>query len=202
MDEGDPFTKLNLDKSISEIRARNIFKNVKYNIEDGSKPNLKVININVEETSTGEISAGAGIGSDGGSFAFQIKENNWLGEGQSLAFDIEVDQESLSGSLSYNDPNYDFMGNSLTYAISSQQNDKPDQGYENSLYAASISTIFEQYRDVDVTLGLSASHDDLRTDGTASDSLKNKVVHITKYLLIMVLLLINVIGHLNQLAEP
>ena len=30
---------------------------------------------------TGEISAGAGIGTDGGSFAFNIKENNWLGKG-------------------------------------------------------------------------------------------------------------------------
>jgi outer membrane protein insertion porin family len=174
MDEGDPFTKLNLDKSIAEIKSRNIFKNVKYEIADGSKPNLKIININVEETSTGEISAGAGIGTNGGTFGFQIKENNWLGEGQSLAFDIEIDQESLSGSLSYNDPNYDFMGNSLTYAISSQQNDKPDKGYENSLYATSISTSFEQYRDVDVSLGLSASHDDLRTDASASDSLQKQ----------------------------
>ena len=109
MDEGDPFTKLNLDKSIAEIKSRNIFKNVKYEVTDGSKNNLKIININVEETSTGEISAGAGVGTNGGSFAFQIKENNWLGQGKSVAFDLDVDQESLSGALSYSDPNYDFM---------------------------------------------------------------------------------------------
>ena len=29
LDEGDPFTKLNLEKSIAEIKARNIFKDVK-----------------------------------------------------------------------------------------------------------------------------------------------------------------------------
>ena len=62
----------------------------------------------------------------------------------------------------------------MTYSVSSQQNDKPDQGYENSLYAASISTIFEQYRDVDMSIGLSASHDDLRTDGSASSSLQSQ----------------------------
>lgn len=174
MDEGDPFTKLNLDKSIAEIKSRNIFTNVEYEVKDGSKENLKIINIDVEETSTGEISAGAGVGTNGGSFAFQIKENNWLGQGKSVAFDIDVDQESLSGALSYSDPNYDFMGNALTYSVSSQQNDKPDKGYENSLYSASIATIFEQYRDVDMTLGLSASHDDLRTDGTASSSLQSQ----------------------------
>ena len=33
---------------------------------------------------------------------------------------------------------------------------------------------FEQYRNVDVSLGLTASHDDLRTDGSASAALQNK----------------------------
>ena len=37
LDEGDPFTKLNLEKSISEIKERNIFKNVKYTVADGSE---------------------------------------------------------------------------------------------------------------------------------------------------------------------
>ena len=47
---------------------------------------LKVIDIRVEEQPTGEISAGAGVGTNGGSFAFQIKENNWLGEGKKFSF--------------------------------------------------------------------------------------------------------------------
>ena len=53
---------------------------------DGSEDNLKIININVEEMPTGEISAGAGIGTEGGSFAFNISENNWLGEGKKIRF--------------------------------------------------------------------------------------------------------------------
>ena len=47
-------------------------------------PNSKKIKIVVEEMPTGEISAGAGIGTDGGSFAFNIRENNWLGKGISF----------------------------------------------------------------------------------------------------------------------
>ena len=34
---------------------------------------LKIININVEEKATGEISAGAGVGTDGGSFALMFQ---------------------------------------------------------------------------------------------------------------------------------
>jgi outer membrane protein insertion porin family len=51
-------------------------------VSDGSSNNLKKIEISVEEQPTGEISAGAGVGTNGGSFAFDIKENNWLGEGK------------------------------------------------------------------------------------------------------------------------
>ncbi len=172
LDEGDPFTNLSLAKSISEIKDRNIFKKVDYEVLQGSSDNSKIINIMVEEQPTGEISAGAGIGTNGGTFAINIKENNWLGQGKSVSFGLEVDQESLSGNLNYTDPNYDFLGNSIGYSISSATNDKPDQGYENSLTTAAIGTSFEQYRDVKANLGISASHDDLKTDGSASAALK------------------------------
>ena len=134
LDEGDPFTKLSLDKSIAELKARGIFKQVNYEVINGSKNNLKIININIEEKPTGEISAGAGIGTNGGSFAINVQENNWLGQGKKVGFEIEVDQESLAGTLSYTNPNYNFLGNSLSYYILSEDNDKPDQGYETLLF--------------------------------------------------------------------
>ena len=174
LDEGDPFTKLNLEKSISEIKSRNLFNEVNYKIENGSANNLKIINIEVVEKPTGEISAGAGIGTDGGSFAIGISENNWLGEGKKVDFSLEVDAESLGGILRYNDPNYNFLGNSISYYISSEDNDKPDQGYENTIISTGVSTTFEQYKKIFTTLGLNASYDDLRTDGTASSSLSKQ----------------------------
>ena len=174
IDEGDPFTNLGLDKSIANIKARNIFKNVNYKTSEGSAKNLKTIDITVEEKPTGEISAGAGIGTNGGSFAFNIKENNYLGEGKNVGFDIQVDQDSLKGTLNYRDPNYDFLGNALNYYLSSSANDKTEQGYENTIIGAGISTTFEQYNDVYATLGISATHDDLQTLDSASASLKKQ----------------------------
>ena len=137
VDEGDPLTNLNLDKSIAKIKERRIFKDVSYEIKDGSQTNLKVININVEEQPTGEIGAGAGIGTSGGTLAFNIKENNWLGEGKALAFEVQLDDEFIAGNLTFSDPNYDFLGNSLYYSVASEQNDRPNQGYENSIISAS-----------------------------------------------------------------
>tara|TARA_B100001564_G_scaffold286252_1_gene249330 strand:+ start:284 stop:2518 length:2235 start_codon:yes stop_codon:yes gene_type:complete len=174
LDEGDPFTSLKLDKSISKIKARNIFGDVSSKISSGSSPDLKIIDITVEEKPTGEVSAGAGVGTNGGSFAFMVTENNWLGEGKNISFDVDVSEESLRGTLNYLDPNYDFLGNSLNYSLGSVRNDKPDQGYENTIVSAGIGTSFEQYRDIFATLGLNASYDDLRTQDAASDSLKKQ----------------------------
>ncbi len=174
IDEGDPFTTLALSKSIAKIKSRNIFKNVSSEIKDGKNKNLKIIDIIVEEKPTGEISAGAGVGTNGGSFAINISENNWLGRGNSLDFEIEVDQESLRGNISYANPNYDFLGNSISYFISNERNDKPDQGYENTLVSTGIKTGFEQYKNIFTNLGLTASYDDLRTLSTASSSLKKQ----------------------------
>ena len=180
LDEGDPFTELALDKSIANIKARRIFRNVTSEVVNGSNSNLKIINISVEEMPTGEISAGAGVGTNGGTFAIKISENNWLGEGKRLDFSIDTDDESLQGRLDYSDPNYNFLGNSIGFSLYSQSNDKPNQGYENTLIGTSVSTRFEQYKDVYAKLGLSLSYDDLRTDGSASASLKKQSGEFTE----------------------
>ena len=172
LDEGDPFTKINLEKSISKIKARNIFKNVNYQITDGSENNLKIIDIQVEERPTGEISAGAGIGTSGGALAFGVKENNWLGTGRQVEFQLDLDEESLAGVISLVDPNYDYLGNSLNYFLRSESNDKPNQGYENTVVSAGLGTSFEQYKDLTASVGTSFTYDDLRTLSSASNSLK------------------------------
>tara|TARA_B100000963_G_scaffold361705_1_gene398821 strand:- start:942 stop:3176 length:2235 start_codon:yes stop_codon:yes gene_type:complete len=174
VDEGDPLTNISLDKSIAKIKARNIFSSVKSEIKNGSKNNLKVINIQVEEKPTGEISAGAGVGTNGGSFGISVAENNWLGEGKKVNFELDVSEESLKGEILFQNPNYDLLGNSLNYRLANVTNDKPDQGYENALTSAGISTSFEQFKDIYTNLGLDLSYDDLRTTSNASSSLQKQ----------------------------
>lgn len=174
VDEGDPLTDIGLNKSISKIKSRNIFKSVNTEIKEGSKNDLRVIDIRVEEQPTGEISAGAGVGTNGGSFAINISENNWLGDGKKVDFEIEVSEESLKGEFSYLDPNYDLLGNSISYNLTNVTNDKPDQGYENKLFLLGASTSFEQFKDIYTSLGMDLSYDDLRTTGDVSTSLKKQ----------------------------
>ena len=174
IDEGDPYTKLGIEKTISNLKARNIFKAVDYKIKDGTSSDLKIVDIKIEEKPTGEISAGAGVGTNGSVFAFTLKENNYLGEGNTVGFDFTISQDTIKGRLDFTNPNYDFLGNSLNYYISSTSNDKPDQGFENTISGAGISTSFEQFKDIYASLGLTLDHDDLQTTSGASESLKKQ----------------------------
>ena len=54
-------------------------------------------------------------------------------------------------------------------------------GYENSIQSFYINTSFEQYKDVNLFLGLAASYDDLQANSTASEILKNKQELLVSY---------------------
>ena len=172
LDEGDPFNNLKLDQSVSKLKARNIFAEVKKKVIDGENSNQKIIDIEVEEKPTGEISAGAGIGTSGGSFAFSVSENNWLGRGVGVSTSLELSKETFAGTLYVNDPNYNFSGNSLNYYVSNTANDKPDSGFKNNITSFGAGTRFEQYRNVFISPNLSLTYDDLKVESTASESLK------------------------------
>ena len=76
--------------------------------------------------------------------------------GKKSFFSLETDEETLIGNLNYLDPNYNFLGNSIGYSLYSSSNDKPNQGYENSLIGAGINTRFEQFKNIYTRLGFNA----------------------------------------------
>ena len=174
LDEGDPFNDLKLDQSVARIKAKNIFGVVKTNVTNGSNKALKLIDVTVEEKPTGEISAGAGLGTNGGSFAFSVTENNWLGKGIGVSTNIDISAETFSGGITVNNPNYNYSGNSLNYHITTTKNDKPNSGFKNDIFSTGLGTSFEQYNNVYIAPSLSLSHDDLKVEASASDSLKKQ----------------------------
>ena len=99
IDEGDPFNKLLQLKSENNLKSLNFFKSVSSDVIDGENVNSKIINIKVEEKPTGQISAGAGAGTSGGTFSFGIQENNYLGKGLGLEANATINSESFKGIL-------------------------------------------------------------------------------------------------------
>ena len=174
LDEGDPFNALKLDQSVAKLKAKNIFSSVTKTIKEGTQKNQKIIEIVVEEKPTGEISAGAGIGTNGANFAFVVKENNWLGKGVGVSTSIDISADSFTGGIDVNDPNYNFSGNSLSYFVRNTNNNKSNSGYKNNIIKTGIGTSFEQYKNIYLAPTLSFSHDKLTVKSDASESLKKQ----------------------------
>ena len=174
LDEGDPYSKIKLQKTVANLKSRNIFKTVNQKVLDGSSKDLKVLEISVEEKPTGEIMAGAGTGTEGTTFSFALAENNYLGKGLRVDTTLDVSESTIRGGLDITDPNFNYSGNMVTGGIASQKTDSADSGYENTLNSVNVGTKFEQYDNIFFSPSLELSFDDLKVDASASDSLKKQ----------------------------
>ena len=181
LDEGDPFSKVKLEKSISNLKARQIFKSVNEKLLDGSANDLKVLEITIEEKPTGEISAGAGTGTDGTTFSFALRENNYLGKGLSVDTSLEVTETTIRGGVEAVIPNYKYSGNSVDFGVFSKKTDNPDSGFENTLTSLGIGTRFEQYKNIYLGPSIELSLDDLTVESTASENLKKQAGTFTDF---------------------
>ena len=173
VDEGDPYSELLINKSINKIRGRNIFSNVVQKTSEGSTEGFKVLEIAIEEKATGEIMAGAGVGTEGTSFQFSISENNWLGKGINLQSLVNVSNERINGNLAVRNPNYNFSGNAVRAAIDVSSVDRTTTtGFKSSRTGFDLGTSFEQYEDIFFSPDISISHEDIQAESTASSNIK------------------------------
>jgi len=173
VDEGDPYSALLVNKSVNRLKARSIFGEVKHKIEEGSTPDLKILEISVEEKATGEITAGAGVGTDGTAFMFAVSENNWLGRGIKLTSSIDVTQETLRGGIAVTNPNFNYTGNAVFTSFDLQSSDMTESsGYESSKTGFVLGTEFEQYKNVFLSPKIVAAHESIDVESTASTAIQ------------------------------
>ena len=169
IDEGDPYNEILAKKSINNIKSLNFFKDVSSEIVDGSKAETKQINISVEEKPTGEISAGAGIGTSGSSVSFGVKENNYLGSGVALSSNVTLTDESLKGLLSVTNPNYRNSDKSISFSAEAIEIDRlKAYGYKTNKTGLSVNTNFEYLNNFKIGIGNSNYYEKIDTDSTAS----------------------------------
>ncbi len=83
--EGDAYNRALIDRAERRLKNLNFFKSVKLTTEPGSAADRVVVNVDVEETPTGEVAVAGGYSTaDGFMGEFTIGDRNLLGKGQSL----------------------------------------------------------------------------------------------------------------------
>lgn len=107
--EGDPFNRAILSRAKKDIEALGFFSSVEVSTAQGSAADKVVININVDEQSTGDYGITAGYSTmDGILGEVSVTERNFLGRGQYVRAAIGASSSGKSFDFSFTEPR--FMG--------------------------------------------------------------------------------------------
>ena len=103
--EGDAYNAALVQRTERNIRALDFFASVVISNRQGSRPDTTIIEVEVEEKSTGELSFGVGFSSvDNALIGVSIGERNLLGTAQHLRLDLTASGSSQTIDLSYTQP--------------------------------------------------------------------------------------------------
>ena len=103
--EGDPYNRALIDRAERRLKNLDFFKTVKITNEPGSAPDRVVVNVEVEEKSTGEFSVSGGYSTaDGFISQVSIAERNLMGRGQFAKASVTYGQFTRGFELSFVEP--------------------------------------------------------------------------------------------------
>jgi outer membrane protein insertion porin family len=134
--EGDAYNKIMVDQARQRLVSLGFFKDVKVNKEPGSAPDRVILNVGVEEQSTGELSFAAGYSSAEGVIGeVSYSERNLLGTGQYLQVKLSGSMVSGGADVSWTEPR--FLDRNMSFGVDAfaRNSDYTSTGYTNAGYA-------------------------------------------------------------------
>ena len=103
--EGDSFNQLRLTQSERNIRNLGFFSNVSVDVLPGSSPEQSIVDVDVDETTTGSFEIGFGYSTfDQASFTIGIRENNFLGTGRGARANASISDKRTSFRIGMTEP--------------------------------------------------------------------------------------------------
>jgi outer membrane protein insertion porin family len=103
--EGDAYNRALIDRAERRLKNLDFFKTVKITNEPGSAPDRVVVNVDLEEKSTGEFSISGGYSTAEGFISeVSIAERNLMGRGQFAKATVSYGQYTRGVDLSFVEP--------------------------------------------------------------------------------------------------
>ncbi len=114
--EGDPFNRTKLAESEQNIRDLDYFEKVEVTHKPGSAADKAVLDVEVAEKSTGELSIGGGFSTSDGPLAdLRLRERNFLGRGQELLLAATISGSRTEFDAGFTEPY--FLGRDLQAGV-------------------------------------------------------------------------------------
>jgi outer membrane protein insertion porin family len=138
--EGDAFNKSLIDRAERRLKNLNYFKTVKITRTPGSTADRVVLDVEVEEQSTGEFNIAGGYSTTDGLLAeVKLGDRNFLGSGMSVNGSVTYGQYARGIDLSASEPY--FLGTRVAAGIElygRQNQSSPYQSYGSDVYGATL----------------------------------------------------------------
>ncbi|WP_204103413.1 MULTISPECIES: BamA/TamA family outer membrane protein [Spirulina sp. CCY15215] len=128
---GTVFKRETAQADLQRIFGLGLFKDARLSFSPGTNPSQVIVNVDVEESNTGSIAAGAGISSSTGFFGtVSYQQRNVGGNNQQLTSELQIGEREILFDLSFTDPWIATDPNRLSYTV-------------NAFRRQSISLIFD-----------------------------------------------------------
>lgn len=161
--EGDPFNPREIRESAERIRALGYFETAEVEAREGSRPDQVVVDVDVEEKSTGSLSFGASYSSSSGvGFAVGFSERNFLGRGQQLSAKIAASADRANYDINFVEPA--FLSRDVAFGLrfSLVETDSDFSYYDTTIGQLRPSLTFPVSENGRLKLLYSAGYKDMR----------------------------------------
>jgi outer membrane protein insertion porin family len=161
--EGDAYNRALVNRAERRLKNLNYFKTVKIMPEPGSAPDRIILNVDLEEQSTGEFQVSGGYStSDGWLAEVSVAERNMLGRGLYAKASVTYGQYSRGATLSFVEPY--FLGYRVAFGIDvfgKIQNPTSYISYSTTTYGFSTRLGFALREDLGFQVRYSLSHQEV-----------------------------------------
>jgi outer membrane protein insertion porin family len=138
--EGDAYNRGLIDVTERRLKQSAPFKSVKITADNGSAPDRVVLNVEVEEQQTGDLSFSGGYSTAAGIIGeVSVSERNFLGRGQYVKVSVAMGEYLRSGAVSFVEPY--LLGNRISLGLDlffKETLTNPNQSYGSESYGAGI----------------------------------------------------------------
>lgn len=114
--EGDPFNPRQIREAAERIRALGYFSDADVEAREGSRPDQVIVDVDVEETTTGSLTFGGSYSTNNGlGISVGFSERNFMGRGQELTAQISAAENNANYNISFVEPA--FLGRNVAFGL-------------------------------------------------------------------------------------
>jgi len=178
--EGDAYNRVLVDAAERRLRNLGYFSDVRVSTAQGSQPDRVVVNVDVTEQPTGELSFGAGYStSDGILGDLTLTERNFLGRGYGLRLAVGGGESTRTYEFGFTDPY--FLGRRISAGFNvyrREYGEDDDRNYELETTGGTIALGFPLTSDLTFTTGYRLEENDISVDVPETDFNGDGVIDI------------------------